>query len=61
MPWYAYKAVDKQGKSVKGEAESESEIALTTELAKKGLLPVNIAYKEAARPVSPQAQGGAFM
>jgi type IV pilus assembly protein PilC len=60
MPWYAYKAVDKQGKAVKGEAESESELALTTELAKKGLLPVNIAYKEAARPSGPQAQGGVF-
>jgi type IV pilus assembly protein PilC len=60
MPLYAYKAVDKQGKAVKGEVESESELTLTTELAKKGLLPVNIAYKEAARPSSPQAQGGVF-
>jgi type IV pilus assembly protein PilC len=56
MPWYAYKAVDNQGKAVKGEAESESEIALTTELAKKGLLPVNITYKQDVRPGSqPQA------
>ncbi|MDD4940886.1 MAG: type II secretion system F family protein [Candidatus Omnitrophica bacterium] len=48
MPWYTYKAVDNLGKTVRGELEAESEIALTTELAKKGLLPVNIAYKRAA-------------
>jgi type IV pilus assembly protein PilC len=60
MPWYAYKAVDNQGKAVKGEMESESEIALTTELAKKGLLPVNIAYKHDARPGSGKASGPAF-
>ncbi len=45
MPVYLYKAVDKQGKVFKGESEAESEIALTTELAKKGYLPVSINYK----------------
>jgi type II secretory pathway component PulF len=60
MPWYTYKAVDNQGKAVKGEAEAESEIALTTDLAKKGLLPVNIAYKRvaAARPADVAVGGG---
>ncbi|MFH0827912.1 MAG: type II secretion system F family protein [Candidatus Omnitrophota bacterium] len=45
MPVYLYKAVDKQGKVFKGELEAESEIALTTELAKKGYLPVSINFK----------------
>jgi len=54
MPWYTYKAVDNQGKPVRGDMEAESEIALTTDLAKKGLLPVNIAYKQmpAAAPLA---------
>lgn len=57
MPWYTYKAVDNQGHSVKGELEAESEVALTTELAKKGLLPVNIGYKRA--PAAHSAAAGA--
>jgi type II secretory pathway component PulF len=58
MPWYTYKAVDNQGKPVKGDLEAESEIALTTELAKKGLLPVNIAYKRTpARPAGTSSSG----
>jgi type IV pilus assembly protein PilC len=57
MPWYTYKAVDNQGKPVKGDMEAESEIALTTELAKQGLLPVNIAYKQVA-VAKPAKTGG---
>ncbi len=45
MPIYIYKAVDKQGKLLKGELEAESEVALTTELAKKGYLPISISFK----------------
>ncbi|MCX7926686.1 MAG: type II secretion system F family protein [Candidatus Omnitrophica bacterium] len=45
MTWYIYKAVDSQGKYVKGEMEATSEMALTTELAKKGYLPVSITFK----------------
>jgi type II secretory pathway component PulF len=48
MPVYVYKAVDNKGKLVKGEMEAASEIGLTTELAKRGYLPVSIAFK--ARP-----------
>jgi len=52
MPWYTYKAVDNHGHAIKGDMEAESEIGLTTELAKKGLLPVNISYRRnpVARP-----------
>ncbi|MBU1998647.1 MAG: type II secretion system F family protein [Candidatus Omnitrophica bacterium] len=45
MPIYIYKAVDQQGKMIKGEMEAASEIQLTTQLAKTGYLPVNIAFK----------------
>jgi MSHA biogenesis protein MshG len=45
MPIYVYKAVDSQGKFVKGELEAVSEVALTTDLAKKGYLPINISFK----------------
>ena len=57
MPWYTYKAVDNQGKTVRADIEAESEIALTTELAKKGLIPVNIAYKRSVPGKAPA--GGA--
>ncbi len=60
MPIYIYKAVDKQGKFLKGELEADSEVALTTELAKKGYLPISISFKSkikesranAAQPIS---------
>ncbi|MFA5099675.1 MAG: type II secretion system F family protein [Candidatus Omnitrophota bacterium] len=60
MPLYTYKAVDNQGKPVRGDMEAESEIALTTELARKGLLPVNIAYKRAAAPAAGAGEGISF-
>jgi type II secretory pathway component PulF len=49
MPIYVYKAVDSQGKFVKGELEAVSEVALTTDLAKKGYLPINISFKTKAK------------
>lgn len=45
MPTYVYKAVDSKGKMIKGEMEAQSEIELTTELAKTGYLPVSISFK----------------
>lgn len=45
MPVYVYKAVDAEGKIVKGEMEAASEVELTTQLAKVGCLPVSISYK----------------
>ncbi|HRZ14942.1 MAG TPA: type II secretion system F family protein [Candidatus Omnitrophota bacterium] len=42
MPVYAYKAVDNKGQAVKGEMQADNEIALTTELAKLGYLPIGI-------------------
>lgn len=51
MAIYVYKAVDAAGKLVKGEMEAGSEIGLTTELAKKGYLPVSIAFKAKSFPV----------
>lgn len=45
MGIYTYKAVDNSGKLIKGESEAPSEMILTTELAKKGLMPVSIAFK----------------
>lgn len=52
MPVYIYKAVDSQGKHVRGEMESSSEINLLTELAKKGYLPLNISFKTRPRDLS---------
>ncbi len=49
MPFYVYKAVDTQGKLLKGELEAASEVALTTELAKKGYLPISIGFKAKPR------------
>jgi len=49
MPIYVYKAVDSQGKFVKGELEAASEVALTTDLAKKGYLPISISFKSKSR------------
>lgn len=45
MPLYLYKAVDSKGKMIKGEMEAQSEMELTTELAKTGYLPVSISFK----------------
>ncbi|MDD5729564.1 MAG: type II secretion system F family protein [Candidatus Omnitrophica bacterium] len=45
MPLYSYKAVDSQGKLVKGEMEAASEVELTTQLAKLGHMPVSINFK----------------
>lgn len=45
MPIYVYRAVDIHGKFFKGEVEAASEVALTTELAKKGYLPISISFK----------------
>ncbi len=59
MPVYVYKAVDSQGKMVKGEMAAESEVELTTQLAKLGYLPVNISFKTtASRPKA--TAGGLF-
>ena len=66
MPIYIYKAVDSQGKFVKGELEAASEVALTTDLAKKGYLPINISFKaknkelvaKSAQGVSGSTRGG---
>jgi type II secretory pathway component PulF len=49
MAIYVYKAVDGAGKVVRGEMEAVSEIGLTTELARKGYLPVSIAFKARAK------------
>ncbi len=45
MPIYVYKATDGKGKMVKGELEANSEMDLTTQLAKSGYLPVSISFK----------------
>lgn len=45
MGLYAYKAVDNSGKLIRGEMDAATEIALTTELAKKGLMPVSISFR----------------
>lgn len=45
MPIYVYKAVDSKGKMIKGEMEAQSEIELTTELAKTGYLPISVSFK----------------
>ena len=45
MGIFAYKAVDVAGKQVKGEMEAATEVALTAELARKGLMPVSVALK----------------
>ncbi|MFH0790614.1 MAG: type II secretion system F family protein [Candidatus Omnitrophota bacterium] len=45
MAVYIYKAVDRQGKIIKGEMEASSEMDLTTKLAKSGYLAVNISFK----------------
>jgi type II secretory pathway component PulF len=60
MPIYVYKAVDSQGKFVKGELEAASEVALTTDLAKKGYLPINISFKTKTKGLAAKSsQGGA--
>lgn len=57
MPLYVYKAADNKGAVVKGEMQADSEIALTTELAKKGLLPISIDYRPERKP-SPEKPAG---
>jgi len=42
---------------VRGELEAQTEMALTTELAKKGLLPISISYKAKARVSSAASSG----
>lgn len=49
MAVYIYKAVDRQGKIIKGEMEASSEMDLTTKLAKSGYLAVNISFKPAVK------------
>jgi len=56
MAIYVYKAVDGAGKLVRGEMEAESEIGLTTELARKGYLPVSIAFKGETRLRQPHKE-----
>jgi len=57
MPLYVYKAVDPNGKVVKGEMEAVSEVELTTKLAKTGQLPVSISYKSGASKAPPFFEG----
>ncbi len=45
MGIYTYKAVDREGKVVKGELEAKSELEVTTHLAKLGYLPVTVGFK----------------
>ncbi len=45
MPIYVYRAVDSKGKVIKGEMEANSEMELTTQLAKTGYLPINVSFK----------------
>jgi type II secretory pathway component PulF len=59
MPIYVYKAVDSQGKFVKGELEAVSEVALTTDLAKKGYLPISISFKAKAKEFAAKSGQGA--
>ena len=42
---------------MRGELEAQTEMALTTELAKKGLLPISISYKAKARVSSAASSG----
>jgi type II secretory pathway component PulF len=58
MPIYIYKAVDSQGKFVKGELEAASEVALTTDLAKKGYLPINISFKAKTKELAARSAQG---
>ncbi|MFH1577455.1 MAG: type II secretion system F family protein [Candidatus Omnitrophota bacterium] len=46
MATYIYKAVNSQGKTVKGELEATGEIDASTQLAKLGYLPVSISFKQ---------------
>ncbi|MDD2703310.1 MAG: type II secretion system F family protein [Candidatus Omnitrophica bacterium] len=48
MAIYIYKAVDNQGKTIKGELEADSEMDLTSQLTKSGYLPVSIDLKSRA-------------
>lgn len=57
MAIYVYKAVDAQGKLVKGEMEAATEMGLTTELAKLGLLPVSISFKAKTKEQIAKAAG----
>ncbi|MGE5307487.1 MAG: type II secretion system F family protein [Deltaproteobacteria bacterium] len=57
MGIYSFKAVDNGGKLVRGELDASSEMALTTELARKGLVPVSISVKAKARAISLKPAG----
>ena len=50
MPVYVYKAVDNTGTVRQGELAADSEIALTTELARNGLLPITIHFRPERAP-----------
>ncbi len=45
MPTYIYRALDKKGKTVKGEMEAVNELEVSTKIAKLGYIPVSIGFK----------------
>ena len=45
MPTYIYRALDKKGKTVKGEMEATNELEVSTKIAKLGYIPVSIGFK----------------
>lgn len=45
MPIYTYKAIDRRGKTVKGELEAASELEVSTQIAKLGYTPISIGFK----------------
>ncbi len=68
MPLYSYVAIDKKGKSIKGQIEAPNELEASTQLARSGYMPLKIAFKgekkekglgklfkKRVRPVSRQA------
>jgi type II secretory pathway component PulF len=50
MAIYTYKAVDSQGKTVKGKLEARDELDVSTQLARLGYLPVSIGFKGEKAP-----------
>ncbi|MFA6217412.1 MAG: type II secretion system F family protein [Candidatus Omnitrophota bacterium] len=62
MSTYAYRAVDSDGKLVKGEMDASTEVELTTKLAKMGYIPVNVSVKakDASISKSRVSSGGLF-
>ena len=45
MPTYIYRALDKKGKTVKGEMEAANELEVSTKIAKLGYIPISIGFK----------------